>query len=46
MGKRKISEMLWEAVIEAKQAARWKHLQGTDIQTGLQQMMRSGAARF
>lgn len=46
MGKRKTSEMPWEAVMEAKQAARWKHLRGTDIQSGLQQMMRSGAARF
>jgi len=46
IGKRKTSEMPWEAVMEAKQAARWKHLRGTDIQTGLQQMMRSGAARF
>jgi superfamily II DNA helicase RecQ len=44
--KRKTSEMPWEAVMEAKQAARWKHLRGADIQTGLQQMMRSGAARF
>jgi superfamily II DNA helicase RecQ len=46
MGKRKTSEVPWEAVMEAKQAARWKHLRGADIQTGLQQMMRSGAARF
>lgn len=46
IGKRKTSEMPWEAVMEAKQAARWKHLRGADIQTGLQQMMRSGAARF
>lgn len=45
-GKRKTSEMPWEAVMEAKQAARWKHLRGADIQTSLQQMMRSGAARF
>jgi superfamily II DNA helicase RecQ len=33
-------------VIEAKQAARWKHLRGADIQAGLQQMIRSGVARF
>lgn len=45
-GKRKTSEMPWEAVMEAKQAARWKHLRGADTQAGLQQMMRSGAARF
>jgi superfamily II DNA helicase RecQ len=32
--------------MEAKQAARWKHLRGADIQAGLQQMMRSGTARF
>jgi hypothetical protein len=36
IGKRKTSEMLWEVVMEAKQGARWTHLRGADIQTGLQ----------